>query len=56
LLDKIQKLGRISTLSFIDDTLNFPKERFKEILRNMIKKNIHLNGMGISAVAMQMRK
>lgn len=38
LLDKIQKLGRISTLSFIDDTLNFPKERFKEILRNMIKK------------------
>lgn len=38
-LDAIHKLGTVSTLSFIDDTFNVPKRRFKEIMRLMIRKN-----------------
>jgi anaerobic magnesium-protoporphyrin IX monomethyl ester cyclase len=36
-LDQIAKIGTIKDISFIDDTFNVPKERFKEILRMMIK-------------------
>lgn len=36
-LDHIREVGGISTISFIDDTFNVPKGRFKEILRMMIK-------------------
>jgi radical SAM PhpK family P-methyltransferase len=38
LLDSIRELGTVSTLTFIDDTFNVPKPRFKEILRLMIRK------------------
>lgn len=38
-LDAIRAIGSVSTLTFIDDTFNVPKERFKEILRLMIRKN-----------------
>jgi radical SAM PhpK family P-methyltransferase len=38
-LDAIAELGTVSTLTFIDDTFNVPKGRFKEILRLMIDKN-----------------
>jgi anaerobic magnesium-protoporphyrin IX monomethyl ester cyclase len=36
-LDEIRKIGSVTTLTFLDDTFNVPKERFKEILRMMIK-------------------
>jgi radical SAM PhpK family P-methyltransferase len=38
-LDAIRDIGGVTTLTFIDDTFNVPKERFKEILRMMIKNN-----------------
>lgn len=38
-LNTIRDVGNITTLSFLDDTLNVPKERFKEILRMMIRNN-----------------
>lgn len=36
-LDAIKNIGGVTTLSFIDDTFNVPKGRFKEILRMMIR-------------------
>ena len=36
-LDKIRELGTVSLVTFIDDTFNVPKGRFKEILRMMIR-------------------
>lgn len=36
-LNALQAKGTVRVLSFIDDTLNVPKERFKEILRMMIR-------------------
>jgi anaerobic magnesium-protoporphyrin IX monomethyl ester cyclase len=38
-LDAIRNLGSVHTLTFIDDTFNVPKGRFKEILRMMIRNN-----------------
>ena len=38
-LDAIRSIGSVSTLSFIDDTFNVPKERFKDLLRMMIRNN-----------------
>ncbi|MCU4528180.1 PhpK family radical SAM P-methyltransferase [Acinetobacter pittii] len=37
-LDNIKDIGGVSTITFIDDTFNVPKTRFKEILRLMIRK------------------
>jgi anaerobic magnesium-protoporphyrin IX monomethyl ester cyclase len=37
-LDLVAAAGRVTTLSFIDDTFNVPKARFKELLRMMIRK------------------
>lgn len=37
-LDDIDSIGRVSSLNFIDDTLNVPPDRFKELLRMMIRK------------------
>jgi radical SAM PhpK family P-methyltransferase len=38
-LDTIRELGTVTTLTFLDDTFNVPKKRFKEILRLMARKN-----------------
>jgi radical SAM PhpK family P-methyltransferase len=38
-LNAIREIGHITTITFIDDTFNVPKERFKEILRMMIRNN-----------------
>ncbi|MEL7372024.1 MAG: PhpK family radical SAM P-methyltransferase [Myxococcota bacterium] len=38
-LDAIAAMGGVSTLTFIDDTFNIPKPRFKELLRMMIRNN-----------------
>src|SRR4029078_1736945 len=38
-LDDIRNIGTVTTLTFLDDTFNVPKERFKEILRMMIRNN-----------------
>src|SRR5689334_12675032 len=38
-LDAIRDLGTVTTLTFIDDTFNVPKARFKEMLRMMIRNN-----------------
>ena len=38
-LDAIREVGTVTTLTFIDDTFNVPKERFKEFMRLMIRKN-----------------
>lgn len=40
-LDRIRDVGTVTTLTFIDDTLNVPLRRFKDILRMMIR-----NGYG----------
>jgi radical SAM PhpK family P-methyltransferase len=40
-LDRIRRIGTVTTLTLIDDTLNVPMRRFKEILRMMIR-----NGYG----------
>jgi len=37
-LDVINSIGKVSSLNFIDDTLNVPPDRFKELLKMMIKK------------------
>ncbi|PCE30145.1 PhpK family radical SAM P-methyltransferase [Burkholderia ubonensis] len=37
-LDAIANLGTVSTLTFLDDTFNVPKGRFKSILRLMIER------------------
>jgi radical SAM PhpK family P-methyltransferase len=39
MLNSIADLGTVTTLTFIDDTFNVPKTRFKEILRMMIRNN-----------------
>lgn len=36
-LDTLAAIGKVSCINFIDDTLNVPPERFKEILRMMIR-------------------
>ena len=36
-LNAIEALGTVTSLSFIDDTFNYPPERFKKILRMMIR-------------------
>lgn len=36
-LDALRGLGFVTTLSFLDDTFNVPKKRFKELLRMMIR-------------------
>lgn len=38
-LDAVRNLGTVEIISFIDDTFNFPQERFKDILRTMIKND-----------------
>ena len=38
-LDAIREIGKITTLTFIDDTFNVPKERFRDMLRMMIRNN-----------------
>jgi anaerobic magnesium-protoporphyrin IX monomethyl ester cyclase len=38
-LDNLKALGTVTTLTFLDDTFNVPRERFKEILRMMIKND-----------------
>jgi anaerobic magnesium-protoporphyrin IX monomethyl ester cyclase len=38
-LDAIREIGTVTTLTFIDDTFNVPKPRFKEMLRMMIRNN-----------------
>lgn len=37
-LDSIAELGSVTTLTFIDDTFNVPKGRFRDILRLMIER------------------
>ncbi|MBY3203469.1 PhpK family radical SAM P-methyltransferase [Rhizobium laguerreae] len=37
-LDAVEQLRTVSTVSFIDDTFNVPKKRFKDILRVMIER------------------
>ena len=37
-LDHIQEIGSVTTLTFIDDTFNVPKNRFKKILELMIER------------------
>jgi radical SAM PhpK family P-methyltransferase len=36
-LDRLREIGGITTLTFIDDTFNVPKPRFRELLRMMIR-------------------
>jgi radical SAM PhpK family P-methyltransferase len=38
-LNALKKLGSVTTLTFLDDTFNVPKGRFKSILRLMIERN-----------------
>lgn len=38
-LNAIREIGGVTTLTFIDDTFNVPKERFREMLRMMIRNN-----------------
>lgn len=38
-LDAIREIGTVTTLTFVDDTFNVPKPRFKEMLRMMIRNN-----------------
>ncbi len=38
-LNSINELGHVTTLSFLDDTFNVPKARFKEILHMMIRND-----------------
>lgn len=37
-LDRIRRVGTVTTLAFIDDTVNVPRGRFKDLLRMMIGK------------------
>lgn len=37
-LDALRELGGVTTLTFIDDTFNVPKSKFKDVLRMMIRK------------------
>lgn len=38
-LNAIAELGTVTTLTFLDDTFNVPKGRFKDIMRMMIRNN-----------------
>lgn len=38
-LNNIRDIGTVTTLTFLDDTFNVPKGRFKEILQMMIRNN-----------------
>ena len=38
-LNALKKLGSVTTITFLDDTFNVPKGRFKSILRLMIERN-----------------
>lgn len=38
-LNAIRDLGTVNTLTFLDDTFNVPRPRFKELLRMMIRNN-----------------
>jgi len=38
-LDALAQIGGITTLTFLDDTFNVPKKRFKEILQMMIRRD-----------------
>jgi radical SAM PhpK family P-methyltransferase len=38
-LNAIRDIGPVTTLTFIDDTFNVPKERFREMMRMMINNN-----------------
>lgn len=38
-LDNIARIGSISTVTFIDDTFNVPKNRFRDLMRMMIDKD-----------------
>lgn len=37
-LDAVRRIGTVTTVTFLDDTFNVPKSRFKEILRMMIRR------------------
>lgn len=37
-LDNLRRLGTIRTITFLDDSFNVPRSRFKEILQMMIRK------------------
>ena len=37
-LDRIKDLGSVNTLTFLDDTFNVPKKRFRQIMQLMIDK------------------
>jgi len=41
-LNSLRELDSVTTLTFIDDTFNVPKARFKEILRMMIRNKYEL--------------
>ena len=38
-LNQLHELGVVTTVTFLDDTFNVPKKRFKELLRMMIRNN-----------------
>jgi radical SAM PhpK family P-methyltransferase len=40
-LDRLRRIGTVTTITFLDDTFNVPQERFKQIMRMMIR-----NGYG----------
>lgn len=41
--DALKELGGVTTITFIDDTFNVPKKRFKDILRLMIERDYRFN-------------
>lgn len=42
-LDSMRDLGNVKNVVFIDDTLNVPLPRFKDLCRMMIRKDYHFN-------------
>ncbi|RCX18361.1 radical SAM PhpK family P-methyltransferase [Anaerobacterium chartisolvens] len=38
-LDILESIGTVKSINFIDDTFNYPPDRFKELLRMIIRKN-----------------
>ncbi len=42
-LNKLESLGTVESVHFLDDTFNVPMRRFKEILRMMIKNKYRFN-------------
>jgi anaerobic magnesium-protoporphyrin IX monomethyl ester cyclase len=61
-LNQIRDIGTINTLTFIDDTFNVPKGRFKEMLRMMIRNkygfkwNSYLRSDHVDEEAIQLMK